>query len=294
MKDNIKYIKAFMKYIWRDKSFFIGLIMLTVFMMLAFVVSFLSPYDPRRWNTAPRERPPSWEYPLGTTTLGQNLFWLLTWALRNSLIIGFSGSLIGLIIGSILGFIAGHKGGIIDRIISNIADIFIAIPILMLIILIGSLIKTQLNITTLGVLFGVLTWSMPVRNVRSMILSLREQEFTYTDIFSGLNLLEIVYRHYLPFVIPWISMAAINRIFWAIGTEVTLAIFGLSAIDEATLGTMLYWALKYQALLRGLYWWVLTPTITLVLLFLSLYLISVGLNTYLNPKARLQRMIGGK
>jgi peptide/nickel transport system permease protein len=290
----IKLPKEFARFTWRNKGFVIGLSILTILIILAFGASYFSPYDPRRWNTAPRDMPPSWKYPLGTTTLGQDLFWLLTWALRNSLVIGFTGSLTGLAIGALLGFIAGYRGGNLDRAIILVADIFIAIPTLMLIILIGSIIKANLNIGILGVLYGILTWGMPVRNVRSMILSLREREFSYIDIFSGLSTSEIIFRHYFPYIFPWISMAAINRMFGAIGAEVTLAIFGLSAIDEATLGTMLYWALKYQALLRGVYWWILTPTVTLMLLFTSLYLTSVGLNIYLNPRTRLQRTIGGE
>jgi len=288
---NFSSFMDFLRFLKEDKGFLVGFSLLIIFLILAFGISYCAPYDPRRWNTAPRDIPPNWNHPFGTTTLGQDLFWLLTWSLRNSIILGFTGSIIGLVIGASLGFLAGYKGGVLDRIIILIADILNAIPLLMPLILIGSIIKTQLNVYLLGILFGVFTWGMPVRNVRSMVLSLREREFTYADIFSGFNSLEILFKHYLPFILPWISMAMIGRMFWAIGTEVTLAVFGLSALDEATLGTMIYWALRYQALLRGIYWWLFTPVATLILLFTSLYLTSIGLNMYLNPQIRLQRML---
>jgi peptide/nickel transport system permease protein len=72
------------------------------------------------------------------------------------------------------------------------------------------------------------------------------------------------------------------------GTEITLAIFGLSSMDEATLGTMLHWSLRYQALFTGLLWWILTPIVFSIILFVSLYIISIGLSEYLNPRTRLR------
>jgi peptide/nickel transport system permease protein len=72
------------------------------------------------------------------------------------------------------------------------------------------------------------------------------------------------------------------------GTEITLAIFGLSSMDEATLGTMLYWSLKYQALFTGSWWWILAPVVSSIMLFISLYITSMGLSEYLNPRIRLR------
>ncbi|MEM1555180.1 MAG: hypothetical protein QXM54_01385, partial [Desulfurococcaceae archaeon] len=76
----------------------------------------------------------------------------------------------------------------------------------------------------------------------------------------------------------------------AIGMEVTLAVFGLSSLQEATLGTMIYWALNYQSMLRGLWWWIIPPVATVVVIVLALYLVSIGLVEYLNPRTRLRRI----
>jgi len=293
-RESLSGLIDFLDYLRKDKTFLIGFSMFTFFLLLGFVVSNFSPYDPRRWNVAPRELPPCWKYPFGTTTLGQDLFWLITWGLRNSMMIGIIGSLGGLAIGVPLGFIAGYKGGYLDRILILMTDVLLVLPTLILLILIGSIIRAQLNVCALGLLISLFTWSGPVRNIRSMVLSLREREFTYTDVFSGFSTLKTIFKHYLPFVFPWMSMASINRMFMAMGMEVTLAVFGLFTVDEATLGTILQWAMMYQALLRGVYWWLFTPIIILVMLFTSLYLTAVGLNRFLDPRTRIQRKLGGK
>lgn len=278
----------FIAFLRRRKTFLLGLILFSSCSILGFLISLFAPYDPRRWFTTPIGRPPSLSYPLGTTSLGQDVFWLLTWSLRNSFVIGILGSGIGLIIGILIGSLAGYKGGLFDRITMAITDTFLVIPNIMILILIASVLKGQLSIPLLGILIGLLTWSMPIRNIRSMILSLREREFTQIALFSNMSTVSLLFKEYLPHIFPWVSSAFINRMIMSMGMEITLAIFGLSSMDEATLGTMLHWALRFQALFTGLWWWILTPIIFSIILFISLYIISIGLSEYLNPRARLR------
>jgi peptide/nickel transport system permease protein len=94
----------------------------------------------------------------------------------------------------------------------------------------------------------------------------------------------------MPFVMPLVFATLINVMSWAIGLEVTLAILGLVNLDLPTLGTMIYWALNYQALLLGYWWWLLTPVVLSVLLFVSLYWLSVSISEYLDPRSRTQRI----
>ena len=70
----------------------------------------------------------------------------------------------------------------------------------------------------------------------------------------------------------------------------TLALIGLTDLTIPTLGAMLKWALSYEAILLGLWWWLLTPIVVAVALFVALYLVSVSISEYLNPRARIQRV----
>jgi len=285
-----QFSKMFWGFVRYRPSISVGVILVGATLTLGFVISLFAPYDPRRWNQVPRDLPPSLQYLLGTTSLGQDIFWLMTWSIRNSLLIGVIGSAFGLLVGAIMGLIAGYKGGTIDRLILLFADTFIIIPGFPILILLSTLLRRQMNMVMLGLIIAFLTWGMPVRNIRSMILSLRERDFTYISLFSGFKTFNIVLSEYMPYVFPWIAASFMSRINMAIGMEVTLATLGLSSLQEATLGTMIYWALKYQAMIRGLWWWIATPVIIVIIIVLGLYLVSIGVAEYLNPRTRLYRV----
>ena len=80
----------------------------------------------------------------------------------------------------------------------------------------------------------------------------------------------------------------INTILVAISAESGLAIIGLSSLKDATLGTMIYWALNYGAIFQNMWWWWLTPVVTLVVLFMALYMVHLGLDETGNPRIRAQ------
>ncbi|MFN2173398.1 MAG: ABC transporter permease, partial [Candidatus Promineifilaceae bacterium] len=208
----------------------------------------------------------------------------------NSLIIALIAGIISRMIAVPVAMIAGYNGGTIDRVLMFISDSFLVIPLFLIIILLAMLVRDSMNLVTLGLLLACFGWAWDARVIRSDILSLRERGFTQTAILSGTNTLSLVLKEYMPFVMPLVFATLINVMAWAIGLEVTLAILGLVNLDIPTLGTMLYWALSYQAVLLGYWWWVLTPVVLAVLLFISLYWLSVSISEYLDPRSRIQRV----
>jgi peptide/nickel transport system permease protein len=91
------------------------------------LLSFFAPYDPQEWRVVPQDQPPSLEYWLGTSSLGQDVFWQLTIAIRNSLLLAIVASSISRVIALTVGLVAGYSGGIIDRGLMLIADGFIVL-----------------------------------------------------------------------------------------------------------------------------------------------------------------------
>ena len=152
-------------------------------------------------------------------------------------------------VGGIVGSFAGYLGGGLDRTLSGFTDTFIVIPRLPLLILISFMIRGALNIVWLGVLLGLLDWAWPSKRYRSQVLTLREEEFTKTATFAGMGTLKIILREHLPFLIPFLLADAVSGFLYAIGMEVTLSVLGLSDLGSPTIGTMIYWAGYYQALL---------------------------------------------
>lgn len=275
--------------LFRDYRFAVSFIVLLIIVILAFL-SIFSPYDPTLWNVVPRDMKPSAEYWLGTDSNGQDIFWQATFAIRNSLIISLIAGLVSRVIAILVGMIAGYRGGTTDRVLMFISDSLLVIPLFLVFVMLAMLVREHMNLVVLGLMLSLLTWPWDARLIRSMILSLREREFTKTAILSGTGTVKLVLNEYMPFTMPLIFSTLINNIGFAIGLEITLAIIGLVDLMTPTLGTMLNWALFYQSTFLGRWWWVLTPVVLSLFLFIALYWQSVSISEYLDPRTRIQRV----
>jgi peptide/nickel transport system permease protein len=273
----------------RDRRFAIGTAIMAVLILLA-LLSFVSPYDPTVWRLVPRDLPPSQQYILGTSSLGQDVFWILTAAIRNSLLLAICAASISRVIALTVGLVSGYSGGIVDRVLMFVNDGFIVLPLLLILVLLAMLIQEHLNLMTMALLFGLMGWALDARFIRSQILSLREREFTHTAILSGTPTIKLIWNEYFLFVVPLTMATLIGNMIWVTGMEVTLAYLGLTDVTIPTLGTMLHFAQAYQAMLLGLWWWIFTPILAAVALFVALYLLSISISEYLDPRARIQRV----
>ncbi|MBC7227407.1 MAG: ABC transporter permease [Thermoflexales bacterium] len=275
--------------LFRDYRFALSFCVLCLLLVLAFLAIF-SPYDPTLWGVVPRDLKPSWKYLLGTSSKGQDVFWQAAFAVRNSLTISLIAGVVSRLIAVIVGMVAGYRGGLTDRILMFLSDTFLVIPLFLIIVMLAMLVRQMMNLVTLGLLLAIFGWAWDARLIRSQILSLREREFTQTAVLSGTGTLRLVLKEYMPFATPLIFSTLINNMSWAIGMEMTLAVLGLVNMDIPTLGTMLQWAISYQAMLLGYWWWILTPVVLAILLFVALYWLSVSISEYLDPRTRLQRV----
>ena len=275
--------------LFKDYRFCFSFSVLVIILILAFL-SIFSPYDPTLWYSVPKELKPSAKYLLGTDSNGQDIFWQATFAVRNSLIISLIAGLVSRVIAILVGMIAGYRGGTIDRVLMFIGDSLLVIPLFLIMVMLAMLVRQHMNLVILGLMLSVFGWAWDARTIRSVILSLREREFTQTAILSGTGTIRLVLNEYMPFAMPLIFSTLINNISWAIGLEITLAILGLVNLNIPTLGTMLNWAIFYQSILLGRWWWILTPVFLSVFLFVALYWLSVSISEYLDPRTRIQRV----
>lgn len=283
----IKVIRDLLKYDVRFRFAFvmIGLILLMV------LVSFVSPFAPDKTFVVAMDAEPSIEHPFGTTSRGQDLFWWMTFGVRNSLLLGLMTALISRVIAIAVGLTAGYRGGWIDRVLMSVNDSFVVMPLLPILILLGFLFKGQLNLYLLAVLLGLFGWPWDARLIRSQVLSLKERAFTQTATYSGARAWRIMIAEHLPFVLPIVFATSINNMLWSMGMEVTLSVLGLSDLSRPSLGTSLYWANQHQALVAGVWWWIGAPVLVAMVLFVGLYLLMSSVNEYLDPRTRL-RLIG--
>jgi peptide/nickel transport system permease protein len=242
------------------------------------VLPLFTDVNPSEQGTYPKYLPPSKEHPLGTNTLGQDIMWFNIYSIRNSLLLGVSVAAVVTIISAVVGLTAGYLGGGADRGIIVITDSFIIIPTLPILIVLAGLIKGAASFSTIGTILVIFGWSWSTRTIRSMALSLREREFINMAFFSGMNNIEIIFKEIFPYIYTFAIVGFINTILYAINTEAALAVIGLSNLAVPTLGSSLYWALNYNAILTEQYTWIFTPVVLTVLLFLGLFLTSTGYN----------------
>ena len=256
----------------------IGIFLLSIFVLGSLILPFFNEVDPTKQNIYPKKLPVSLEHPLGTNSLGQDIFWWLVFSIRNSLILGVTVSIFTTFIAGAVGLISGYLGGGADRVIMTLTDSVIAIPLFPILIVLATLVRGQTSFTIVGVILVIFGWAWGARTIRSMALSLREREFISMAKFSGSTTLEIVFREVFPYVYAYLVVSFINAILWVITMESSLAVIGLSKVEIPTLGSIIFWALNYNALLIGQYLWIVAPVVATVLLFLGLFLTSTGYN----------------
>ncbi len=274
-----------------DGRFRIATVFLLAVLILA-ILSAVSPYDPGKTFKVPQDLPPSWGHPFGTSSRGQDVFWWMTFAVRNSLFLGLVTAAVSRLIAIFVGLTAGYRGGLVDRVLMSINDSFVVMPVLPILILLSFLLRGQLSLLMLAFIMGLFGWPWDARLIRAQVLSLKERAFTRTAVYSGTGSLKITLDEHLPFVLPVVFATTVNNMLWSIGMEVTLSVLGLSNVTLATIGTTIFWANQHQALVAGVWWWLAAPVIIAIILFLGLYLLFSSVNEYIDPRTRL-RLIGG-
>ena len=283
-----RILKDLLRY---NREFALGaiLILLVVAMSLA---SFFSPYPSGLQYVTPFDVPPSWDYPFGTNSRGQDVFWQLTFAIRNSLLFGITVALLSRLVALVVGLSSGYIGGVVDGILMSINDTFIVFPPFPILVLVYFVFKDHMSWALLAVAMASLGWPYDARLIRSVALSLRTRKFTTQSLFSGMTTRQILLEEHLPYVLPIVFATTMNNINWSIGLEVTLSVIGFTNIETPTIGTMIYWANQHTALVAGVWWWIAFPVGLVIMTFIGLYLLSVSMNEYIDPRSRLSRMGG--
>jgi peptide/nickel transport system permease protein len=284
----LKTVRDLFRY---NLEFALGAILILIVFGFA-AASFFSPYPPMDSYVVAPDVPPSWAYPFGTNSRGQDVFWQLTLAIRNSLLFGLSVALMSRILSLLIGLVAGYAGGITDRILMTINDTFVVIPLFPILVLFFFMMRDNMSWPMLAIAMASLGWPYDARLIRSVALSLRTREFTAMSIFSGMSTRQILVEEHLPYVLPIVFSTTLNNMNWSIGLEVTLSVIGFTNIETPTIGTMIYWANQHTAMVAGVWWWIFFPVVLVIMTFLGLYLLSVSMNEYIDPRSRLTRMGG--
>ena len=270
----------------RNPQLVTGLVIILILVIMGPVGMLLVDPKGAKVGTAIPDLPPSAEYPLGTDTHGRNLLPVMLLGTPQTIKIGLLSGAIGLGVGIILGFVAGYVGGVVDNIIKGAADVLLTVPGLLLLVVIAITVKGTVTVNMMAVVVSVLAWMWPTRTIRSQVLTLREREFVRMAKLGGMKGPEIIVQELVPNLLPYLASSFVGAVASGILASIGLEALGLGPQNEPTLGMTIFWALRYTAVLRGLWWWWGPPIVIIVLTFMSLFLISAGLDRIANPRLR--------
>jgi peptide/nickel transport system permease protein len=241
-----------------------------------------SPSDHQRDIMDMRLKPPTAQHWMGTTADSADLLSNLIHASRIALSIGFISTGVALVIGVILGGLMGYYAGWIDLIGMRLAEIFDAIPTLLLLLCFVAFFPP--NLYVMMAIIGLSNWVGYAYFVRAEFLSLRDRDFVQAAKVSGLPLYSILFKHMLPNGITPVIVTASFGVASAILAEATLSFLGIGLVSEASWGNLLE-----QARGEGgtFYWWIaLYPGLAIFLTVFAYNLIGEVLRDALDPKLR--------
>ena len=268
----------------RNRKALAGLGIFGFFVLLAIFAPLIAPYDPHALQFDQMLQP-SPAHLLGTTGTGQDIFSQLVFSTRESLFIALGAGLGATVISVIVGVSAAYMGGLWDHVLNLFTDVFLVLPTLPLMIIVG----TYLNNRGLVVLIGVIVvtgWSYGARQLRSQALSLRNREFLEASRVRGERSAYIILFEVLPNMTSLIVAIFFGAALYAVLAAAGLQFIGLGDPNSLSWGTMLYWAQANGALLAGSPVWVLAPGICIAALGAAFALINYAFDEIGNPALR--------
>lgn len=248
----------------------LGLCLLLLFSLMALRPSLFTPYGLKdmfqRWEGR------SAEHILGTNALGYDVFTELVCGAGETLFIGLSSSLICLVLGATLGILSLRRG-ILGQLADGLLNIFALLPRLICLIVLSGFLGSSRK--TLILLISAFNWVGIARNVRAKVMHLNRQPFMEALTVQGFSRLHIVLHH----VLPNLSDVLLSRFLLGVNScimlESTLSFLGFGDLYHPSWGTMINFAYKRGAFLRGAFAYLLSPGLCIVLLSLSFYFISL-------------------
>jgi peptide/nickel transport system permease protein len=262
----------------------LGLAVLAGYLVLAVIGPWVAPYDPGK-RGPDLLRGPSARHWFGTTHLGQDIFSQMLVGTRSVIFVGFTAGIVATVLAVLIGVTSGYLGGAADEGLSVLANVFLVIPALPLIVLIaGSLPKA--GDVMVALVIGFTSWSWNARVLRAQTLSLRRRDYVEAARASGESTWRIIVFEILPNLTAVIAAGFISTVIFAVLSEITLAFIGVSGLSDWNWGVILYWAQSQQALDQGAWWWFVPAGLAITLLGTALSLVNFGIDEFVNPRLR--------
>lgn len=265
----------------------IGLVILSVFVVLALAAPLLADIKELNPVLARRAGNPQWgspgEFPpLGTDYIRRSVWAQFVWGSRVSLFVGLAATVLTILIGSVVGIVSGFVGGKLDAVLMRLTEWFLVIPFLPLAIVLASVLGR--SVWNIIFVIGITSWPSTARLVRAQVLTVKQRLFVDRARSLGASGSHIVLHHILPNVSGLILANATLAVPISILTETTLSFLGLGDLSTASWGKTLEEAFNNGAMVRNAWWYFLPAGLGILIVVMAFTLIGRTLEEIANPR----------
>ncbi|MEU4602181.1 ABC transporter permease [Kribbella sp. NPDC023972] len=223
---------------------------------------------------------------LGTDNEGKDVLIQMIGGGRTVIFVGFLAAAISTALAIVLGSLAAYLGGWVDSVVVAAADVFLTIPQIVLLAVLGAFFRLDSPLL-LALLVGGLSWPVLTRAVRAQVFSLKEREFVEAARLLDLGTIRVVFVEILPNMASFILMNFMIGVTNAIYQLVGLYLLGLAPLTGSNWGIMLNRAWIAGAIFNDASLaWILSPVVAIILLLLGLVMMTRSLEEILNPRLR--------
>ncbi len=274
--------------LWRDRGAMMGMILFLLLVIAAVFSPWVAQHDPLEQDLAASKEVPSWmigqgwAHLFGTDNLGRDLFARIVYGTRVSLTVGAFGVLIAGSLGLVIGMVAGYVGGRVDGIITSLVNILLALPYLLFVVFIASVLGRSL--VNVILIFGATNVPLFARVTRGEVLRIRQWAYIEAAVSLGAGTPRILFRHVLPNLVGPLITVATFQMSAMIFYEAGLGFLGLSVPPSIpSWGNMLAEGRQY---LMSYPWIATFPGVAIMVAALSMNLIGDWLRNVLDPRLR--------
>ena len=265
----------------------VGGAILAFYILMAIIGPTIAPDNPSTQTaTVLGATAPSLHHLLGTTSFGEDVLSQLLVGMGSTVLLGLLVGAIATVVGTLVGTTAGYLGGAADEGLSLLANVFLVLPALPLLIIVLAESGSRSGLVAEAIVLSALGWAWGARVIRAQTLTLRSRDFVAAARESGERTWRIILFEILPNEVSLIAASFVGTVLYAILTSVVLAFIGVVSLTTWSLGTMLYWAQSQEAVTLGDWWWWIPPGAAAATLGMALVLLNFGLDELGNPRLR--------
>ena len=268
---------------YRGKPLFAGGV-LGVIVLGCLLCGLFIPGDPSYMDLANASAAPGRAFLFGTDTMGRDIFSMIWYGGRVSLLIGVAGAAISTAVAVVLGAVSGCAPAWLDALLMRLTELFLSVPNLLLVVFLQAILG-EASVLSISLVIGLTSWTSMAKVVRTEVRQLRSSEYVVAARSMGGGFFHILWRHLIPNFLSSIMFMVVMNIRGAIVSESTLSFMGIGLpLEVVTWGSML--SLSEKALLSGAWWIILVPGIFLVTTLLCLTSLGSYLRKAANRKER--------